>query len=87
MTARDLLATVRAHWSIENSLHWSLDVIFNEDQARARKDHAPANLALINRLAMTLLQRIDDPKTSIRQRIKKCAWEDKYLLKAIAHMQ
>ena len=87
MTARELLATVRAHWSVENCLHWSLDVIFNEDQSRARKDHAPANLALINRLAMTLLQRIDDPKTSIRRRIKRCAWEDQYLLNAIAHMR
>ena len=87
MTAAELLDTVRAHWSVENSLHWSLDVIFNEDQSRARKDHAPANLALINRLAMTLLQRIDDPKTSIRRRIKKCAWEDQYLLNAIAHMR
>lgn len=87
MTARELLATVRAHWSVENSLHWSLDVTFNEDQSRARKDHAPANIALINRLAMTLLQRIDDPKTSIRRRIKRCAWEDDYLLNAIAHMR
>ena len=87
MTARELLATVRAHWSVENSLHWSLDVTFNEDQSRARKDHAPANIALINRLAMTLLQRIDDTKTSIRRRIKRCAWEDDYLLNAIAHMR
>lgn len=87
MTAGELLATVRAHWSVENCLHWSLDVIFNEDQSRARKDHAPANIALINRLAMTILQRIDDPKTSMRRRIKRCAWEDDYLLKAIAHMR
>ena len=85
--ADDMLAVTRAHWSVENSLHWSLDVIFGEDQVRARKDHAPANIALINRLAKTLLERIDDPKTSIRQRIKKCAWEDKYLTKAISHMQ
>ena len=61
---------------MENSLRWGLDVIFGEDHVRARKDHAPANIALINRLGKTLLERIDDPKTSIRQRIKKCAWED-----------
>lgn len=82
-----MLAVTRAHWSVENSLHWSLDVIFREDQVRARKDHAPANIALINRLAKTLLERIDDPKTSIRQRIKKSAWEDNYLTKAISHMR
>ena len=54
--------TVQDHWAIENTLHWSLDVTFNEDQSRARKDNAPANIALIGRIAMTLLQRIDDPK-------------------------
>ncbi len=87
MTAAELLHTVRDHWSIENSLHWSLDVTFNEDQSRARKDHAPANVALIGRLAMTILKNIDDPKTSVRGRIKRCAWEDDYLINAIAHMR
>jgi predicted transposase YbfD/YdcC len=87
MSASELLSTVRDHWAIENTLHWSLDVTFNEDQSRARKDNAPANIALIARLAMTLLQRLDDPKTSIRRRIKRCAWEDDYLLNAIAHMR
>lgn len=87
MSAQDVLATVRSHWTIENSLHWSLDVTLQEDQSRARKDNAPANIALIARLAMSLLQNIDDPKTSIRRRIKRCAWEDTYLLNAIAHMR
>ena len=87
MTAAEVLRTVQDHWAIENTLHWSLDVTFNEDQSRARKDNAPANIALIGRIAMTLLQRIDDPKTSIRRRVKRCAWEDDYLLSAIAHMQ
>ncbi len=87
MTAAEVLRTVQDHWAIENSLHWSLDVTFNEDQSRARKDNAPANIALIGRLAITLLQRIDDPKTSIRRRVKRCAWENDYLLSAIAHMR
>ncbi len=87
MSADELLNTVRDHWAIENTLHWSLDVTFNEDHSRARKDNAPANVALIARLAMTILQQIDDPKTSIRRRIKRCAWEDDYLFKAIAHMR
>ena len=42
-----LLQTVRRHWSIENSLHWTLDVAFREDQCRVRKDHAPQNMALL----------------------------------------
>ncbi|MCG8505369.1 MAG: ISAs1 family transposase [Sphingomonadales bacterium] len=87
LAALDMPAVTRAHWSVENSLHWSLDVIFGEDHLRARKDHAPANIALINRLAKTLLERIDDPKTSIRGRIKRYAWEDQYLTNAISHMQ
>ena len=41
VSAKQLLATVRAHWSIENSLHWSLDVTFHEDQSRVRKDNSP----------------------------------------------
>ncbi|MEP4165352.1 ISAs1 family transposase [Maricaulis sp.] len=87
MGAAEVLTTVRAHWSVENTLHWGLDVTFAEDGSRARKDHAPANIALITRLAMSLLQRIDDPKTSIRRRMKRCAWENDYLLNAIAHMR
>ena len=87
MSAAELLKTVRAHWSIENTLHWTLDVTLAEDQCRARKDNAPANIALLGRLATTLLHRLDDPKTSIRRRIKQCAWEDPYLLNALSHMQ
>lgn len=87
MPAQDVLATVRSHWAIENNLHWNLDVTLQEDQGRARKDNAPANIALIARLAMSLLHNIDDPKTSIRRRIKRCAWEDTYLLNALAHMR
>ena len=87
LDAADMLAVTRAHWTVENNLHWSLDVIFGEDQVRARKDHAPANIALMNRLAKTLLERIDDPKTSIRRRIKRCAWEDNYLTNALNHMR
>ena len=77
----------RRHWTVENALHWSLDVTLAEDQARSRKDNAPANLALINRLALNLINQIDDPKTSKRARIKRCAWEDDYLLNALGHMR
>ena len=42
---------IRGHWQIENSLHWSLDVVMNDDQHRARKDHAPANFAALRRIA------------------------------------
>jgi predicted transposase YbfD/YdcC len=87
MTAHEALATVRQHWQIENRLHWSLDVVFGEDAARSRKDHAPANLALIRRIALNAINAIDDPKTSKRRRLKRCAWEDQYLLDALAQMR
>ncbi len=77
----------RAHWQIENGLHWMLDVHLGEDQSRARKDNAPANIALINRIARNLLQAADIDKVPISHRIKKCAWNDDYLIKALTHMR
>lgn len=87
MKADDALKVVRAHWSIENNLHWTLDVVFREDDLRGRKDNAPANIALINRAALNIINAIDDPKTSKRQRLMRCAWEDDYLEKAFAYMR
>lgn len=81
------LAVVRAHWSIENSLHWSLDVVIGEDGQRSRRDNAPANIAILNRCALNIARAIDDPKTPIRRRFKRCAWEDDYLLNALAQMR
>ena len=86
-SSRDALALTRAHWQIENNLHWMLDVHLNEDASRARKDHAPANLALIKRIARNILQLADKDKVPISHRIKKCAWNDNYLIAAIAHMR
>jgi hypothetical protein len=54
---------------------------------RARKDHAPANIAILKRIAKNILQMTDLPKVPISHRIKKCAWNDDYLLKALAHMR
>ena len=52
--ARQVAKAVRTHWSIENSLHWRLDVVFGEDSSRIRKDNAPENMALIRRIAVSL---------------------------------
>lgn len=81
------LELTRAHWQVENGLHWMLDVHLNEDLSRARKDNAPANIALINRLARNILQIADTDRVPISHRIKKCAWNDDYLINAIAHMR
>ncbi len=84
--AARLLKIVRAHWSIENQLHWVLDVVFNEDRARNRKDHGPENLSILRKLALNLL-RTQPEKTSLRRKIKRAGWDDKFLLSIIAHMR
>jgi len=46
---------VRAHWAIENTLHWTLDVVFNEDNSTVRKDHAPQNMAIVRDVVLNIL--------------------------------
>jgi predicted transposase YbfD/YdcC len=87
LTPQQALDLTRSHWQIENGLHWMLDVHLDEDLSRARKDNAPANTAILNRIARNILQIIDLPKVPISHRIKKCAWNDDYLISAISHMR
>ncbi len=63
-----------------------LDVVFDEDRARARKDHAGVNLALLRRLALNLLQS-DAYKASIRRKIKRAGWQNEYLFSLLAQMR
>jgi predicted transposase YbfD/YdcC len=86
LSAKRLLAIVRSHWSIENQLHWMLDVILREDNDRTRKDSAPENLAVLRKLALNLLRAHPD-KMSTRQKIKAAGWDDSFLLSLIGHMQ
>lgn len=81
------LDITRAHWQVENRLHWILDVLLDEDMNRARKDNAPANIAILKRIAKNILQITDLPKVPISHRIKKCAWNDEYLFRALTHMR
>lgn len=67
-----LAAAARAHWSIENKLHWSLDVAFREDECRTRKDHSARNLAMIRRAVLNMLRR-DPTKLSIKRKRLKAA--------------
>jgi predicted transposase YbfD/YdcC len=53
--AQQIAQAVRAHWAIENVLHWTLDVVFNEDQSRVRKDHAPQNMAIVRHVVLNML--------------------------------
>jgi len=86
VSAKRLLRVVRSHWGIENRLHWVLDVIFNEDRNRSRKDNAPENLAILRRLALNVI-RSHPAGTSLRQKIKRAGWDDAFLLGMLGHMR
>jgi predicted transposase YbfD/YdcC len=79
LSARRFGAAVRAHWSIENRLHWQLDVTFQEDQCRVRKGHADANLSILRRTALSLLKNNTTLKVGIKNRRLAAAWDDSYL--------
>ena len=78
--AGKLLEAVRSHWSIENSLHWTLDVTFREDQCRVRKDHAPQNLALLRQISHILLKQETSLKVGIQGKRLQAGWREDYLL-------
>lgn len=75
--------TVRMHWSIENQLHWSLDVSFNEDQCRARKDNAPENFAIIRHIALNMLKMEKTAKVGLKIKQNKAGWNNNYLIKIL----
>jgi len=67
---------IRQHWAIENKLHWTLDVNFNEDASRVRKGHADQNLSIIRRIALNLIKLDKNKKPSQRIKRKQAAWSD-----------
>ena len=79
-----LVAMIRQHWDIENKLHWSLDVTFNEDRSRIRKDNAPENMAALRRLALNLLRQNRSKSISLRQKRLLCSLDEDYLLQVIS---
>ncbi len=78
--ATEILRVVRAHWRVENSLHWSLDISFREDESRVRIGHAAENLALVRKLALNLLKKEKTSKSGIKAKRLQAGWNDDYLL-------
>ena len=78
--AKDHSKFIRGHWSIENQLHWSLDVQFSEDKNRIRIDNAPENAAIIRRMALNLVKLETTAKASMRGKRKMAGWNNDYLL-------
>jgi predicted transposase YbfD/YdcC len=73
----------RSHWGVENRLHWCLDVIMNEDQARNRLGNGPHNLAVLRHMALNLMRK-DNAKASLRAKFKLAGSKDSYLAKLLA---
>ena len=82
--AKRILAAVRSHWGIENELHWTLDLAFDEDHSRLRKDHGPENFALLRHIALNLLKQENTCKRSIKGKRLLAAWKEDYLLKVLS---
>jgi len=83
VSAKNLLEIVRAHWSVENRMHWILDVVFAEDANRARKDAAPENLAVLRRFALNFLRAHPEP-ISMRRKMNAAAWDDTFLISLLS---
>ncbi len=86
LTAERFAGAVRSHWAIENSLHWVLDVTFDEDGARNRAENGPENLAILRRLSLNLL-RTAHPKLPISRKRKRAGWSDKFARSIIGQMR
>ena len=84
LDAKLFARAVRAHWGIENRLHWVMDVVFHDDLMRLRTEHGPANMATVKHAALNLIRAIPD-KASLAVRRKTAAWDDNYLFAALTN--
>ena len=83
LTAERFNEVVRSHWGVENSLHWRLDVVMNEDQMRNRLDNGPYNLAILRHMAINVMQK-EGSKGSLRGKFKRAGWQDAYLTRLLS---
>ena len=81
--AQLLAGYVRGHWSVENNLHWQLDVSFNEDQRRIRTGHGAENFSRLSRIALNLLKQDQSLKHGIKSKRLNAGWDHDYLLRLI----
>ena len=81
--ASEAARACRAHWGVENGLHWTLDVGMNEDQCRIRKDHAAENFSRLRRIALNLLKNETTIKAGVKAKSKTAGWNHDYLLKVL----
>jgi predicted transposase YbfD/YdcC len=79
LTAEHLAPAIRDHWSVENSLHWVMDMVFRDDDSRVRTGNAPANLAAIRHMAQNLI-RARKGRLSVKANLKAAAWDESHLI-------
>jgi predicted transposase YbfD/YdcC len=83
MDAKTMAGYVRGHWSVENNLHWQLDVSFGEDDRRIRKDHGAENFSRLCRMALNLVKSDKSVKAGMKAKRKKAGWDEPYMLKLL----
>lgn len=83
MTAEKYGKCKRSHWQIENSLHWCLDIAFNEDQSRMRKGCAAENMNILRHMCLNMLKQEKTCRMGIKGKRKKCGWDHEYLIKVL----
>jgi predicted transposase YbfD/YdcC len=86
LAPKRMLEVTRTHWSVENQLHWPLDVVFNEDDARTRKNYGPQNLAVLRRIAIDILRAHPDNR-SVGRKMKLAAWKKEFFFELFAHLR
>lgn len=86
LSPQRMLEVTRKHWSVENQLHWRLDVVFNEDDARTRKNYGPQNLGVLRRIALDILRAHPDGR-SVGRKMKLAAWKKEFFFDLFAHLR
>ena len=85
LSAERAAHAVRGHWQVENALHWTLDVVFKDDQSRLRKGHGANNMAIVRHFAINLVRAMND-KRAIKRRRKVAGWNTGYLASILGHL-
>ena len=83
LSAEEMLGVTRKHWRVENQLHWFLNVFFDEDRSRARKDNAAEKLVITRQVTHNLLKMETTVKAGIKNKRKHCGWDEGYMVRVL----